>query len=166
VRDQVVDFVRRLVGEGRDQRSRFILIDQTVREQVTGTEIDLTQSVSKLDGDRVELELLQWSPDSQRLAARIGVSPDGRRMEWDLVEITVVPLTFRYLATLQDWSLVWTDEDIRWTAGRLEVEDRSPDKRNIIAKSPDAIGWTSHPPTAPSPRPLHEHYCDAIGPER
>jgi hypothetical protein len=145
--------------------SRFILIDRTtVRELVTGKEIDLTESISKDDGSRVELNLLQWSPDSQRLAAEIGVSPDKQGWDRDLVEITMEPLSVKYVATIRNSSLVWTDQQFRWTDGELQVAVPTTPERTVIVKSPDAFGWVLSPPSVPAAPQIHEHDCTAVEP--
>jgi hypothetical protein len=117
----------------------------------------------RINGDRVELKLLQWSPDSQRLAGEIGISPDERDWDRDLVEITVVPLRFRYIATIRNSSLVWTDKQFRWGNGELQVAASSSPERNIIVKSPAEIAWKPNPPSTPPSPPAHEHECSAMG---
>jgi hypothetical protein len=143
--------------------SRFILLDRaTVHELITGNEIDLTQLISKEDGDPVELKLLQWSPDGQHLAGEIGISPDRRGWDRDLVQITVFPLSFRYIATIRKSSLVWTDQQFRWTNGELQVAVSSTPERNIILKAATAIGWKPKPPTTRLVPSAHEHECSAM----
>jgi hypothetical protein len=140
--------------------SRFFLLDRaTVREFLTGEEVDLTDSVSRADGSRVELSILQWSPDSQRLAAVIRISPDGHERDLDLIEITLAPLSVRYVATISNSSLVWTEKEIRWSGGELQVAVPSTPERQIVVKPLEELGWTTHPPSAPPQPPLHEHYC-------
>jgi hypothetical protein len=143
--------------------SRFILLDRaTVHELSTGEEVDLTGSVSRLDGDRVELSLLEWSPDSQRLAGVVTIAPDGRILDRDLVEISLAPLRVKYVATISDSSLVWTEKEIRWMGGELQVAAPSIPERKIIVKSPEVGGWTTNPPSAPPQPVLHEHYCSTV----
>jgi hypothetical protein len=131
---------------------------------MTGKEIDLTESISKDDGNRVELNLLQWSPDSRRIAGEIGVSPDKRGRDRYLVEISVEPLSVKYVATIRDSPLVWTDEQFRWTDGALQVAVPSTPERNVVLKSSDALGWGSNPPSVPPVMHIHEHDCSAVGP--
>lgn len=140
--------------------SRSILLDRaTIRELATGREVDLTEFVSKKNGERVEVTPLQWSPDGKRLAARLFVSTTSRDPEEDLVEITVSPLRFRYIASLRDSSLVWTDEQVRWADGDLQVPVAGTSKQSIFVKPLDDLSWTSNPPNSPTPPPLHEHFC-------
>ena len=140
--------------------SRFILLDRaTVRELSTGEEVDLTDSVSRLDGDRVELSMLEWSPDSQRLAGVVTIAPDGHILNRDLVEISLAPPKVKYVATISDSSLVWTEKEIRWMGGELQVAASSTPERKIIVKSPEARGWTGNPPSVPSQPVLNEQYC-------
>jgi len=147
--------------------SRFVLLGpDTIHNLITGEEIDLTNAISKLDGERPYFSRLQWSPDSHRLAVSIDVPPpnrDDRKTVYrdkDLIEITVEPLTVRYVATIIDSSLVWMEEDIRWVDGELQVIAPSTEKRRILVKSPELLTWTTRPPTVP-PRPMwDEHYCE------
>ena len=140
--------------------SRFVLLDRaTIQELATGREVDLTEFVSKKNGERVELTPLAWSPDSQRLAARLRVSTTSRDHGEDLVEITVSPLKLRYVASLRDSSLVWTDEQVRWTGGELQVPVAGTSTPNIFVEPLDDLLWTSTPPNSPPPPPLHEHFC-------
>ena len=131
---------------------------------MTGKEIDLTESISKDDGNRVELNLLQWSPDSRRIAGEIGVSPDKRGRDRDLVQISVEPLSVKYVATTRDSPLVWTDEQFRWTDGALQVAVPSTPERNVVLKSSDALGGVSNPPSVPPVMHIHEHDGSAVGP--
>jgi|tagenome__1003787_1003787.scaffolds.fasta_scaffold20773502_2 hypothetical protein len=148
--------------------SHFVILDRaTVHDLITGQEVDLTNAVSTIDGKRPDFRRLQWSPDSQRLAASIMVPPpnaDDRTTVYrdqDLIEITLEPLSVRYVATIADSSLVWMEEDIRWVDGLLQVTAPSTPKRRIVIKSPESLTWTTRPPTMP-PRPmLGEHYCES-----
>lgn len=144
--------------------SRFILLDRaTVHKLLTGEEVDLTDSVSSQDGGRVDLSILQWSPDSQRLAGVVRISPDGGRdFDQDLVEISPAPLSVKYIATNSNSVLAWTEEEIRWIGGELQVAAPSTPERDIIVKSPEVLGWTTNPPSAPPKPVLHEHYCSAV----
>jgi hypothetical protein len=144
--------------------SRFILLNRaTVRELLTGEEVDLMDSVSRADGRRVELSILQWSPDSQRLAGVIRISPDGRDLDLDLVEIRLAPLSVKYIATISHSSLVWTEKEIRWNGSELQVAAPSTTEREIIVKPPQDLGWTTNPPSAPvKPAALYEHFCSAV----
>jgi hypothetical protein len=129
--------------------SRFILLDRaTVHELSTGEEVDLTGSVSRLDGDR--------------LAGVVTIAPDGRILDRDLVEISLAPLRVKYVATISDSSLVWTEKEIRWMGGELQVAAPSIPERKIIVKSPEVGGWTTNPPSAPPQPVLHEHYCSTV----
>jgi hypothetical protein len=143
--------------------SRFILLDRaTVHEVSTGEEVDLTGSVSRLDGDRVELSMLEWSPDSRHLAGVVTLAPDGRILDRDLVEISLAPRSVKYVATISDSSLVWTEKEIRWMGGELQVAVPSTPERKIVGKSPEVRGWTTNPPSvAPKPVP-HEQYCSTV----
>lgn len=143
--------------------SRSILLDRsTIRDLTTGREVDLTEFVSKKNGERVEVTPLQWSPDGKRLAARLFVSTTSRDHDEDLVEITVSPLKFRYVASLRDSSLVWTDAQVRWVDGELQLPGLGTSKLNIFFKPLEELPWTSTPPNAPPPPPLHEHFCAAV----
>lgn len=140
--------------------SRSILLDRaTIRELATAREVDLTEFVSKKNGERVELKPLQWSPDSKRLAAALSVSTTSRDWGEDLVEITISPPSFRYIASRSGSSLVWTDEQIRWTGGELQVPVGGTGKQNIFVKPLDDLAWTSNPPNFPPPPLTHEHFC-------
>lgn len=145
--------------------SQFILLDRASRplvlELLTGREIELADFVSSMDGSRVALSVFQWSPDSQRLAGELGVSPDKRGWDRDLVEITIAPAGVRYIATIRNSSLVWTERQVRWNGGGLQLSARSTSDRPIVVKGPDVLGWTTTPPTAP-PRPFEEFPCSAI----
>jgi hypothetical protein len=142
--------------------SRSILLDRaTIRELATGREVDLTAFVSKKNGERVEVTPLQWSPDGKRLAATLFVSTASRDWDEDLVEITVSPLSFRYVASRSGSSLAWSDEQMRWIDGELQVPVAGTSKQNIFVKPLDDLAWTSNPPNSPTPSPLHEHFCAA-----
>jgi len=120
-------------------------------------------SVSRKDGSRVELSILQWSPDSQRLAGVIRISPDGRDLDLDLVEIRLAPLSVKYIATISHSSLVWTEKEIRWNGSELQVAAPSTTEREIIVKPPQDLGWTTNPPSAPvKPATLYEHFCSVV----
>jgi hypothetical protein len=70
--------------------SRFMLLDPahpTILDLVTGREVDLADGISREDGIRVELLALQLSPDGERLAAAIGLSPDHRGWDRDRIGI-------------------------------------------------------------------------------
>ena len=141
--------------------SRYLLIDKaTVRELLTGHEIDLGDYLSKKDGQRADMEVIQWSPDSRKLASRVGPITEAGHRDDDLIEITVSPLSFRYVATIRDASLVWTDKQIRWSGGELQVA--TPTDRSIIAKPAEELAWVAASPTAPAPPPIHEGYCSFV----
>jgi hypothetical protein len=143
--------------------SRFILLDRaTVHELLTGEEVDLTDSVSREDGGRVELSILQWSPDSQRLAGVIRISPDGRELDLDLVEIARAPLSVRYVATVSHSPLVWTEKEIGWSSGELQVAAPSTPERQIIVKPPDALSWTNVRPSAVRTPKAYESPCSSV----
>ncbi|HXJ45445.1 MAG TPA: hypothetical protein VNK47_02130 [Candidatus Dormibacteraeota bacterium] len=140
--------------------SRFILLDRaTVRELSTGEEVDLTDSVSREDGTRVDLSVLQWSPDSQRLAGFISISPDGYELDLDLIQIALTPLSVRYVATINNSSRVWTEKEIRWSRGELQAAVPSTPDLQIVVRPLEKLRWTSRPPSVPPRPPLHEHYC-------
>jgi hypothetical protein len=145
--------------------SQFILFDRGSRpiilELSTGKELDITESASNRDGSRVWMTVLQWSPDGQRLAARI---QDG--WDEDLIEITRAPLSVRYIATITHSSLTWTDTEIRWSGGELQVAVPDTPKRHIVTKSPEALGWTTARPTAPPRRSWEEDFCAPLPPSR
>jgi hypothetical protein len=151
------------VGRLWSPDSRFILLDRaTVHELSTSKELDLTGFVSRMDGDRVELSMLEWSPDSQRLAGVVTIAPDGRILDRDLVEISLAPVSVKYVATIIDSSLVWTVKEIRWMGGELQVAVPSTPERKIIVKSPEVRGWTTNPPRVPPQPVLHEQYCSTV----
>jgi hypothetical protein len=125
--------------------SRFMLLDYTepvIFDVATGTEVDLTDAVSKTDGTRVNMQAIQLSPDGERVALLIQISSD-----MDLVEVTVASLDVRYIATVREFP-VWTDEDIRWSAGRLELTVSATPQRPIMVVAPENLGWTATAPTA------------------
>jgi hypothetical protein len=120
--------------------SRFILLNRaTVRELLTGEEVDLMDSISREDGSRVELSILQWSPDSQRLAGVIRISPDGRDLDLDLVEIRLAPLSVKYHRDHQPF-LAGVDAERnplerQRIAGRGSQYNRARDHRETAAGS-------------------------------
>lgn len=143
--------------------SRYLLIDRvTVRELLTGHEIDLGDYISKKDGQRPDLEMIQWSPDNRKLAARLGPIAEAGHRDEDLIEITVSPVSFRYVASIRDASLVWTDKQIQWAAGNLEVVTPAPTDRPIIVKPAEELAWVAASPTIPAPPPIHEGYCSFV----
>jgi hypothetical protein len=58
---------RMVVAYGRPTVASFCLIALPFTSS-TGEEVDLTGSISRMDGNRVEPSMLEWSPDSKRLA--------------------------------------------------------------------------------------------------
>jgi hypothetical protein len=97
-------------------------------------------SISGEDGSRVELSILQWSPDSQRLAGVIRISPDGRDLDLDLVEIRLAPLSVKYIATISHSSLAGVDAERnslerQRIAGRGSQYNRARDHRETAAGS-------------------------------
>jgi hypothetical protein len=100
---------------------------------------------------------------SQRLAGVIRISPDGRDLDLDLVEIRLAPLSVKYIATISHSSLVWTEKEIRWNGSELQVAAPSKTEREIIVKPPQDLGWTTNPPSAPvKPATLYGHFCSAV----
>jgi hypothetical protein len=138
--------------------SQFILLDRgshaTVLELSTGKEVDVTDSVSKIDGSRVWMTVLQWSPDSQQLAAEITDGWGG-----DLIEITLASLSVKYIATIDLSWRSWTDTAIRWSGGELQVAIPDIPERHIVVKPQEALGWTTAPPIAPPRRSQYEDFC-------
>ena len=88
--------------------------------------------------------------------------PDGRILDRDLVEISLAPLRVKYVATIDNSSLVWTEKEIRWIGGELQVAVPSTPERQIIVKSPEVRGWTTNPPSVPPKPVLHEQYCSTV----
>jgi len=127
--------------------SQYLVLDPlrpSLLEFATGKELDLTNTVSREDGDRVmQLRILQWSPDSQRLAAVIDMSSmKQQNRDWDLVEITltptnVTPVEIRYVATIRDGELVWTDEDVHWISGRMQFTNQYAPEPGIRSRTTD-----------------------------
>jgi hypothetical protein len=149
--------------------SRFMLLDPThptILDLATGREVNLTDAISREDGNRVELLALQLSPDGERLAAAVGVSPDNHGWDRDLVEITVAFLGVRYIATIRGAQYpAWTEKDIQWSAGRLQLAASSTPQRPIMVKTSEALGWIATAPTAaPSPGP-HDRSCTPAEPK-
>lgn len=149
--------------------SRFMLLDPphpTILDLATGREVDLADAISREDGSRVELLALQLSPDGERLAAAVGVSPDNHGWDRDLVEITVAFLGVRYIATIRAAQYpAWTEKDIQWSAGRLQLAASSTAQRPIMVKTSEALGWiATAPTTAPSPG-SHDRSCTPAEPK-
>jgi hypothetical protein len=83
----------------------------------------------------------------------------------DLIEITLAPLTVKYIATISNSSLVWTEKEIRWSGGELQVAVPSTSERPIVVKPPDALGWTAKAPTVAARPGPHETSCASAEPE-
>jgi hypothetical protein len=150
--------------------SKSILFERanhpSVRDLATRDEITLTEWVSaKGDGKFLELSVFEWSPDSHRLAGEVRVLPVARPSEfdWDLVEITLTPLSFQYLATLRGGYPGWTTDDIGWSDGRLQSAPSSK-HGSIVVKPPEGLGWTTAPPShsIPSSERLDRPLCPAL----
>jgi len=146
-----------------------MLLDPTnpaILDLATGREVDLTDAISREDGNRVELFALRLSPDGERLAAAVEVSPDNHGWDRDLVEITVAFLGVRYIATIRGAQYpAWTEQDIRWSAGRLQLAASSTPQRPIMVKTSEALGWIATAPTAaPSPG-SHDRSCTPAEPK-
>jgi hypothetical protein len=137
----------------------------SVRDLVNGDEVNLTGLVSaKAEGKFLALSVLQWSPDSQRLAAALRVLPvpGAGEFDWDLVEISLAPLRVQYLATLRGDYPGWMTDDIDWSAGRLQPVPSSK-HGSIVMKPLQEIGWTTTRPPYPPPSSegLHVLSCPA-----
>jgi hypothetical protein len=120
----------------------------SVRDLANGDDVNLTGLVSaKAQGKFLELSVLQWSPDSQRLAAALRVLPVPRAGEfnWDLVEISLAPLRVQYLATLRGDYPGWMTDDLDWSTGHLQPVPSSK-HGSIVMKPLQEIGWTTTPP--------------------
>ncbi|MGB7846102.1 MAG: hypothetical protein WBL63_10840 [Candidatus Acidiferrum sp.] len=149
--------------------SRFMLLDPphpTILDLATGREVDLADAISREDGNRVELLALQLSPDGERLAATVGVSPGKHPWDQDLVEITVAFLGVRYIATIPGSQYpAWTEKDIQWSAGRLQLTAFSTAERPIMVKTSEGLGWIAAAPMA-APSPVNQdRSCTPVEPK-
>ncbi len=145
--------------------SRFVLLDRrspTVLDLATHEEVDLTASVST-NGERLEMFALEWSPSNDRVAGVIQLMPDKRTrdFDWDLVEITISPLSIRYVATMRGDYPGWLTEDISWTEGQLQAAAASP-HGTILVKSPETLSWTATPPSVPRRPSVFESECSLV----
>jgi len=80
----------------------------------------------------------------QIFAGVIRISPDGRDLDLDLVEIRLAPLSVKYIATISHSSLVWTEKEIRWN--ELQVAAPSTTEREILSNRRRCTGifvWRS-----------------------
>ena len=138
------------VAWSRDSRSMLLERDHpTILDLTTDREVDLTDAVSTEDGKRMELQAIQLSPDGEKLAAVVMVAPNNRVRDGDLVEITIASLGVRYIATIRNYVPDWTEKDIEWRAGRLELAISGTPQRPVTVKAPEKLGWLAIAPTAP-----------------
>jgi hypothetical protein len=148
--------------------SWFMLLERdhpTILDLATDREVDLTDAVSAADGKRMELQALQLSPDGKKLAAVVMVAPNNQVRDGDLAEITIESLSVRYIATIRGHVPDWTEKDIAWRAGRLELAFSGTPRRPVIVKAPEKLGWLAIPPTAP-PKPAGlDIYCPSMEPK-
>lgn len=148
--------------------SRSMLLERehpTILDLTTDREVDLTDAVSTEDGKRMELQALQLSSDGEKLAAVVMVAPNNRVRDGDLVEITILSLSVRYIATVRGHVPDWTEKDIEWRAGRLELAVSGTPQRPVMVKAPEKLGWLATTPTAP-PKPAGpDIYCPSTEPK-
>ena len=118
------------------------VLDLDTRESVP-----LASTVSR-DGKQLDVHALGWSPDSQRIAAVVEVpasATGSHEREWDLIEITLDPLSAAYVATMRGATANWAPPEYRWQDGRL-ISVGEGRQHPIFRKADTDIGWT---PTAP-----------------
>jgi hypothetical protein len=104
-------------------------------------------SALSLNGQQLDLHALGWSPDSQRIAAvvELPVQEGGRERDWDLIEITLDPLSAAYVATMRGVAANWAPPEYRWQDGRL-ISVGQGRQLPIFRKADSDIGWTPTPP--------------------
>jgi hypothetical protein len=140
----------RFVAFGNDVGSPHVL------ELASGRVSDLTQLINA-SGQRLEMQALTWSPVDDRLA--VLVQPGGYNdPDRDLVEISLHPLTVRYLGTKTDNQgkglILWESGDYGWTPNGLVLASgvRATIRQNA------QLRWRIGPPTTPT-LPLDRSGC-------